>query len=85
MMMLISRFMNIIYIIIFLKKKWLPFPGRSPTCPASLASPATQLAEVGAGERTSVFAAEMRCTPRTLVASPYKVDIQWDGGRNGGF
>eukprot|EP00435_Cladocopium_sp_Y103_P073709 s6_g44.t1 len=29
--------------------------------------------DVGAGERTSVFAAEMRCTPRTLVASPYKV------------
>lgn len=84
MMMLISRFMNIIYII-FLKKNGCLFPGRSPTCPASPASPATQLAEVGAGERTSVFAAEMRCTPRTLVASPYKVDIQWDGGRNGGF
>jgi hypothetical protein len=48
-------------------------------------SSSQQLAEVGAGERTSVFAAEMRCTPRTLVASPYKVDIQWDGGRNGGF
>ena len=29
--------------------------------------------QVGAGERTGVFAAEMRCTPRTLVASPYKV------------
>ncbi|CAK9003288.1 Titin (Connectin), partial [Durusdinium trenchii] len=28
--------------------------------------------DVGAGERTAVFAAEMRCTPRTLVAAPYK-------------
>jgi len=29
--------------------------------------------DVGAGDRTSVFAAEMRCTPRALVAAPYKV------------
>ena len=29
--------------------------------------------QVGAGARTSVFAAEMRCTPRTLVAAPYKI------------
>lgn len=28
--------------------------------------------DVGAGSRTAVFAAEMRCTPRTLVAAPYK-------------
>ena len=28
---------------------------------------------MGAGARTSVFAAEMRCTPRTLVAAPYKI------------
>eukprot|EP00439_Symbiodinium_sp_Y106_P058774 s472_g8.t1 len=29
--------------------------------------------DVGPGARTSVFTAEMRCTPRSLVAAPYKV------------
>ncbi|CAE6970937.1 TTN, partial [Symbiodinium sp. KB8] len=29
--------------------------------------------DVGPGARTSVFSAEMRCTPRSLVAAPYKV------------
>ncbi|CAE8682347.1 unnamed protein product [Polarella glacialis] len=30
--------------------------------------------DVGAGPRSTVFTAEMRCTPRQLVAAPYKVD-----------
>ena len=29
-------------------------------------------AQVGPGARTSIFTAEMRCTPRSLVAAPYK-------------
>ena len=30
------------------------------------------VSQVGPGARTSVFSAEMRCTPRSLVAAPYK-------------